>query len=978
KLSHPNIVTAHDADQAGGVHFLVMEYVEGSDLSALVKKHGPLQGSKAISYIVQAAKGLEYAHKKGVVHRDIKPANLLLDTEGTVKILDMGLARIDVGGDAATQAELTGTGAVMGTVDYMSPEQAISTKGVDGRTDIYSLGCTLYYLLSGRPLYDGETITAKLIAHQTKPIPALAEVQEGVPSEVQAIFEKMVAKQVGDRYQSMTAVLADLEKIIAGQSSSSSLAPPAESTDTNLTKFFQQIPAKSTKNSGVAGTGVAGVAAAATPAEGRRGQAAEGRRHPVKKLDPKLLLYGSLAGGVLLLLGIPLVLYFALSSGEPKPPSSPAENLQSAIQNPQSLAGQPIDLFQHIDVAKGGLNNKGTPLWAMSRDRRTLVATTSNTDRAIPIDYPVPAAYLLEAKVTSNTAGATAQRKLMIGLASGERRFSLELNRPRSNKGVGEFWSGLSLLNGQAAPTNETGTEGELFADGKPHTIRIEVRPDAILVQFDGRMIVDYRGTQDRLSYPFGSPTVNGVDISQSDLWLMVHDRTTFESLTLTPLSPDATAGSSSSTPPGDYALLFDGDDVVNLVKPLQYTPDSYTFEGYVRVDAYTPRAWVFSPSGNSGLGLDMQEGKFWRLSHVQQPSGHFSIATPAEPIELGRRVHVAAVCVPSRFSLYVDGKRVAYSPPRSGQTFPVSGVSKLGHLLIGLVDDVRVSKRPRYLADFTPPPRHEKDADTLALWHFDEGAGDTLRDESGNGYDGKITGAKWVNANGTAVTTPPQVGSYALDFDGQQSYVATPIFYDGSHPITVEAWATPRPSDRSQSIIGDKDGVALTVASRGSWSFFATKTGKESNAARATSTEPNQRIHLAGVFDGKEVRIYVDGVPSLPKAAGTFTPSPHALAIGSNPLTVGAPTNTRGVVRYVFEGLIDEVRISKTARYTANFTPKPRHEPDADTLALYHFDEGTGDIAQDSSTNKHHAQIFGAKWVPVEAGNPSPPVRAP
>jgi serine/threonine protein kinase/Leucine-rich repeat (LRR) protein len=252
KLSHPNIVAAYDADEANGVHFLVMEYVAGNDLSVLVKKNGPLPVGKAVDYILQAARGLEFAHQKGVIHRDIKPANLLLSSDGTVKILDMGLARIESDGNAATQAELTGTGAVMGTVDYMAPEQGLSTKHADARADIYSLGCSLHYLLIGKPTFDGETVTAKLLAHHNSPPPNLCDVRSDVPKQVQTIFAKMVAKKLEDRYQTMTEVIADLEKCQGGLSSSSpsatvktSSSPDAHTSDITAAfgnRLLQSIP----------------------------------------------------------------------------------------------------------------------------------------------------------------------------------------------------------------------------------------------------------------------------------------------------------------------------------------------------------------------------------------------------------------------------------------------------------------------------------------------------------------------------------------------------------------------------------------------------------------------------------------------------------------------------------------------------------------------------------------------------------------
>lgn len=243
RLEHSNIVSAYDADEANGTHFFVMQYVDGQDLSSVVKAKGPLPVRQAVGCIVQAAQGLEYAHKHGVIHRDIKPANLLLDKDGTVKILDMGLARIE--GDTGSQAELTHTGAVMGTVDYMAPEQAVSTKSADARSDIYSLGITLWYLLVGRPAFGGDSLMARMLAHRESPIPSLSAALAGATSEpsqfltaLDAVFQKMVAKQPDRRYQTMTEVLAALDACLRGTSGETPSLVAVHSEDSKFSEFL--------------------------------------------------------------------------------------------------------------------------------------------------------------------------------------------------------------------------------------------------------------------------------------------------------------------------------------------------------------------------------------------------------------------------------------------------------------------------------------------------------------------------------------------------------------------------------------------------------------------------------------------------------------------------------------------------------------------------------------------------------------------
>lgn len=219
QLSHPNIVTSHDADQAGDHHFMVMEYVDGVDLSHVVKDRGALPVAEACDYIRQAAIGLQHAHERNMVHRDIKPHNLMVTADGTIKILDFGLASLTPEAISASDAvearsDLTAAGTIMGTPDFISPEQAEDARQVDIRSDIYSLGATLYYLLSGRVPFDDGSVMHKLNSHaQVEPAP-LDSVRDDVPKELVAIASKMMAKDPDERYLTPKEVADALESFL--------------------------------------------------------------------------------------------------------------------------------------------------------------------------------------------------------------------------------------------------------------------------------------------------------------------------------------------------------------------------------------------------------------------------------------------------------------------------------------------------------------------------------------------------------------------------------------------------------------------------------------------------------------------------------------------------------------------------------------------------------------------------------------------
>lgn len=245
KLVHPNIVTAYDADLVGDRHYMVLEFVDGPNLERLVREHGPLTVGQACEFARQVATGLQFAFERGMVHRDIKPANLLVQGSGpltlpsspargegttapsplageegrvrggcTVKILDFGLARLHTpSGDGRPDESsiLAENNAVLGTPDYVSPEQAQNVHAADIRSDLYSLGCTLFFLLTGQPPFPGGRLLDKVARHTKEKAPRVEKLRPDVPPAVSHIVEKLLAKKPAERFQTPAELAAALE-----------------------------------------------------------------------------------------------------------------------------------------------------------------------------------------------------------------------------------------------------------------------------------------------------------------------------------------------------------------------------------------------------------------------------------------------------------------------------------------------------------------------------------------------------------------------------------------------------------------------------------------------------------------------------------------------------------------------------------------------------------------------------------------------
>jgi serine/threonine-protein kinase len=338
QLHHPNIVIAYDAGPAGNSHYFAMEYIAGIDLSKLISESGPLPVGLACEYVRQAAIGLQHAHERGLVHRDIKPANLLAteDSSGhtVIKILDMGLARAQSSG--GSQNDLTKTGQVMGTPDYLAPEQALDARTVDARSDLYSLGCTLYYLLTGRPPFTGDSLAQVLLKHQMTDPELPPDHGANIPGGVWSIVRKLLAKQPEKRFQSAADVV-------------SALQPWCDTTSSAVGITKSPASARSPASESVWGT-ILGDENGDAPRRPRKKTGDSTERIPASQL-PKLekrrtnrdlLLIGGGVGAAILLLLTLIIVVVVLRHKDEKTDNTVATSTAGAISNGDDRTGAAI------------------------------------------------------------------------------------------------------------------------------------------------------------------------------------------------------------------------------------------------------------------------------------------------------------------------------------------------------------------------------------------------------------------------------------------------------------------------------------------------------------------------------------------------------------------------------------------------------------------------------------------------------------
>ena len=433
-----------------------------------------------------------------------------------------------------------------------------------------------------------------------------------------------------------------------------------------------------------------------------------------------------------------------------------------------------------------------------------------------------------------------------------------------------------------------------------------------------------------------------------------------------------------------NWALSFDGRDDYVEIPDIDYSGISeFTIEGWIQTrerprnaDGYRREMILKCPLGGLDHRTTGKNLNDWSITATL--SGQFQQVRAGQ---VSQWQHVAYCLGSGEWTVYVNGKsdqrRLLEKFTPDGQAATTIGAAKRGTRLVqffhGLIGQIRISRQAVYSEDFTPAQWLVADANTLLLYHIDEGQGTVLKDSSGNGHNGVIHGATWIERSVAAVAPPRQ---YALSFDGKDDYVELPLTYDSSHPITLEAWARAGALTTHPSVLGNRDGLykGLTLkidtrSGRNLWALMGNQPDNGPVAAdgrldpnQASKVRRNEWVHLAGTWDGRRMRFFVNGKGF----SNVFVRDQQIAADAAVQLQQSNATFAVGGRPKFFNGDIRGVRISKNLRYVDDFEPPRNFQPDEHTLAAYDFSRGAGNVLPDLSGNGHDGTIHGATWIAI------------
>ncbi|MBC7820726.1 MAG: protein kinase, partial [Planctomycetaceae bacterium] len=934
----------------------------GDDLSAIVKKSGPMAVDRAVDCVLQAARGLEFAHQRGVIHRDIKPHNLLLGKDGVLKILDMGLARIEDPMGSSHEATLTSTGAVMGTIDYMSPEQALDTKTADARSDIYSLGCTLFYLLTGGVPYPADTVMKRLLAHRETPIPSLvvadaASVGADAASvrhvALDALFRKMVAKKPQDRQRSMTEVIAELQRCLSAPVTTP-VPVVTPSGDTNFSDFLAMI-----SQPGHSATSAASQPATKGTSALPKSQAASADEATVQYRE-------------------------GVSDTDPQTLSSvtEADELRRATAATKSAKAKLV-----IAGVIGLLAVVSLGAWLiLSKKPDDLAKVTENSE-----DSKGSSSKKTQKKPTGNKNDKKSGSKVVASPAASPPAFVLIRDKQRVGafKTLAETFEQLGQNNVIEIHGNGPFAVGPLKTSGKK-SLTIKSAPGfraRITPTTNERgLVFNCSGTQfltiEGIEFVSHVPSVWFASTNMPE---QVWDFRNCWFVSVNPQCPNCITFGGAKLRLEDCLLIQ------------RNVHDSLSLYGQVPQRLELVNCVAFLPEGRP---------------IYQTPPGNAQFE-----INHSFRLERNTMSAELHLNLAKSDQKKSTSIEPEGNLFLESALGLTG----GQIDSTELRWKGRenaYAAGVvTNWQQPTKTVIPLASW-----IGDLKRDEQGSReVDAATPGwaalenadldqfaksvldlAKTMHAThkaGADVSKWAAVGSVApkinaLEFDGQASHVELPMFpLDATGPLTIEAWFTAQPGDKpnANDVEAKTDAIwslqnpqSKAVANfildppNGGWWFGAgierlVKTVYYSFTRVDKRTDLyGVRHHAAFVRDGDVVKMFVDGIPW--RSGGTIVdadktpPDPSIKFQEVDKFFLGAATSLsdgKSLTRF-FHGSLDEFRISKSVRYSKPFTPEPVFAKDAETVALYHFDEGHGDVLTDASGNNHHGKIVGAKWGTV------------